>query len=110
MSVCNQAEQDLGWLSERRTGDNDAHICKDIPDELVSIRISLSCREAGVLVTQLFIAAYIRHLSRRKIFWLTGALLSAASLICTVLITSLTEGILDGLHSRHLANISGYHS
>lgn len=37
-------------------------------------------REAGVLVPQLVVAAYIRRLARRKVVWLLGALLSMLSL------------------------------
>jgi MFS family permease len=138
MSARTPVEQGLGWLYEQATGDEDARVCKDIPDEacveqprnffgylfanflnkisdeLVSARITLPwlfnllgipvvfagflvpIREAGVLVPQLFVAAYVRHLPRRKIVWLTGALLSAVSLICMALVTSLTEGILAG--------------
>ena len=37
-------------------------------------------REAGVLLPQLLVAAAVRHLPVRKIVWMLGALLSAASL------------------------------
>ena len=39
-------------------------------------------REAGVLLPQLAVAAYIRRLPKRKGVWLLGALLSAVVLVC----------------------------
>ena len=113
----------LGWVYEQITGDEDARVCKDIPDascrhlprnffaylfanllskladELSSARLILPwllgalgapaaftgflvpIREAGVLLPQLFIAAYIRRLSIRKGVWLLGAGLSAGALL-----------------------------
>ena len=113
----------LGWMYEQITGDEDARVCKDIPDtscqhlprnffaylfanllskladELSSARLILPwllgvlgapatftgflvpIREAGVLVPQLFIAAYIRRLAIRKGVWLLGAGLSAGALL-----------------------------
>jgi len=38
-------------------------------------------REAGVLIPQLFVAAYIRRLAKRKVVWLLGALLSLLALL-----------------------------
>jgi MFS family permease len=131
-------EQGLGWLYEQATGDEDARVCKDIPDEacedqprnffaylfanflnkisdeLVSARVTLPwlfsllgipatftgflvpIREAGVLLPQLFVAAYVRHLARRNIVWLAGALLSATSLFLMALIAWQTQGVLAG--------------
>jgi len=33
MSSRTPVEQGLGWLYEQATGDEDARVCKDIPDE-----------------------------------------------------------------------------
>lgn len=49
-------------------------------------------REAGVLVPQLFVAAYIRRLARRKVVWLLGAFLSLSALLGMAAAT----GTLDG--------------
>ncbi|MGD8784649.1 MAG: MFS transporter [Thioalkalispiraceae bacterium] len=131
-------EQGLGWLYDQATGDEDARVCKDIPDEacveqprnffaylfanllnkisdeLVSARVTLPwlfnllgipatftgflvpIREAGVLLPQLFVAAYVRNLEKRKIVWLIGALLSALSLFLMAAVTWQTDGLLAG--------------
>lgn len=112
----------LSRIYEQLNDDEDARVCKDIPDgacrhqprnffaylvantfskiadELSSARLILPwligaagassgfagflvpIREAGVLVPQLVVAAYIRRLARRKVVWLLGALLSMLSL------------------------------
>jgi MFS family permease len=114
----------LGKIYDQITGDEDARVCKDIPDaacrhlprnffaylianflgkvadELASARLVLPwllgalgapavfvgflvpIREAGVLLPQLLIAAYIRRLPIRKGVWLLGASLSALALAC----------------------------
>ena len=124
----------LGWMYEQITGDEDARVCKDIPDsscahlprnffaylfanllskladELSSARLILPwllgvlgapvaftgflvpIREAGVLVPQLFIAAYIRRLPIRKVVWLLGAGLSALSLFVMALSIPVLHG------------------
>ncbi|GGX40502.1 MFS transporter [Saccharospirillum salsuginis] len=113
----------LGWLYDRAVGEEDARVCKDIPesacrhlprnffgylvantlskvaDELSSARLILPwlmgalgapaamvgflvpIREAGVLVPQLMVAAWVRGMSRRKGVWLLGAALSALALL-----------------------------
>lgn len=113
----------LGWLYDRAVGEEDARVCKDIPDsacrhlprnffgylvantlskvadELSSARLILPwlmgalgapaamvgflvpIREAGVLVPQLMVAAWVRRLPRRKGVWLLGAALSAVALL-----------------------------
>ena len=110
----------LGVFYEQITGDEDARVCKDIPesacrhlprnffaylvsnflskvaDELASARLVLPwllgaagapaafvgflvpIREAGALLPQLLVAAYIRRLPKRKGVWIVGALLSAS--------------------------------
>ena len=112
----------LEELYNRITGDEDARVCKDIPeaacndqprnffaylaanllgkvaDEIASAKLVIPwmfgalgvpafftgllvpIREAGVLLPQLLVAAAVRHLPVRKIVWMLGALLSAASL------------------------------
>lgn len=117
----------LGFLYDQITGDEDARVCKDIPDsscrhlplnfftylvanflskiadELTSARLVLPwllgavgapavfvgflvpIREAGVLLPQLAVAAYIRRLPQRKGVWLLGAMLSAVALVCMAL-------------------------
>lgn len=112
----------LGLVYDYITGDEDARVCKDIPDaacrhlprnffaylfanflskvadELSSARLVLPwllgalgapaafvgflvpVREAGVLLPQLAVAAYIRRLPKRKGVWLLGAFLSAVAL------------------------------
>lgn len=118
----------LGWLYDQITGDEDARVCKDIPDsecthqprnffayltanlfgkigdELASARLTLPwllsalgapaaftgflvpIREAGVLVPQLVVAAYIRRMPLRKYVWLLGAGLSAVSLLLMAIV------------------------
>ena len=105
------------------TGEEDARVCKDIPDsacndqphnffaylganflgkvadEIASAKLILPwlfgalgvpaafvgflvpIRESGVLLPQLAVAAFIRHLAIRKWVWVSGAGLSAAALI-----------------------------
>ncbi|MBN8759189.1 MAG: MFS transporter [Thiobacillus sp.] len=112
----------LGWLYDQVTGDEDARVCKDIPDaacrhqprnffaylvanllgkigdELASARLILPwllgalgapaafagflvpVREAGVLLPQLLVAAYVRNKPHRKGVWLLGAVLTAFAL------------------------------
>jgi hypothetical protein len=112
----------LGTLYDFVTGDEDARVCKDIPDaacrhlprnffaylvsnwltkvadELASARLVLPwllgslgvpaaftgflvpIREAGVLLPQMVVAAYIRRLPRRRGVWLLGAALSGLTL------------------------------
>ena len=131
-------EQGLGWLYDQVTGEEDARVCKEIPDEacedqprnffaylaanvlnkisdeLVSARLTLPwlfsvlgvpavfvgflvpIREAGVLLPQLLVAAYVRAMPKRKIVWLIGALLSALMLFLMALITWQTSGVLAG--------------
>ncbi len=131
-------EQGLGWLYDQVTGDEDARVCKEIPDEacaeqprnffaylfanllnkisdeLVSARLTLPwlfsvlgvpatfvgflvpIREAGVLLPQLIVAAYVRALSKRKIVWLLGAFLSAVMLFLMGLAAWQTDGVIAG--------------
>jgi MFS family permease len=138
MSSRTPVEKGLGWLYDQATGDEDARVCKDIPDEacedqprnffaylfanflnkisdeLVSARVTLPwlfnllgipatfsgflvpIREAGVLLPQLFVAAYVRHLARRNIVWLLGASLSATSLFLMALVAWQMQGVLAG--------------
>ena len=138
MSSRSSIEHGLGWLYDQINGEEDARVCKDIPDdacneqpinffaylsanllnkisdELVSARLTLPwlfstlgvpatfvgflvpIREAGVLLPQLLVAAYVRALQRRKIVWLAGALLSALMLFFMALAASQTRGVLAG--------------
>ena len=131
-------EQGLGWLYDQVTGEEDARVCKEIPDEacedqprnffaylaanvlnkisdeLVSARLTLPwlfsvlgvpavfvgflvpIREAGVLLPQLLVAAYVRAMPKRKIVWLIGALLSALMLFLMAVIAWQTSGVLAG--------------
>ncbi len=131
-------EQGLGWLYDQVTGEEDARVCREIPDEacedqprnffayllanvlnkisdeLVSARLTLPwlfsvlgvpavfvgflvpIREAGVLLQQLLVAAYVRAMRKRKIVWLIGALLSALMLFLMALIAWQTSGVLAG--------------
>ena len=131
-------EQGLGWLYDQVTGEEDARVCKEIPDEacadqprnffaylsanvlnkisdeLVSARLTIPwlfsvlgvpavfvgflvpIREAGVLLPQLLVAAYVRAIPKRKVVWLFGALLSAAMLFLMALFSWLTSGVLAG--------------
>lgn len=128
----------LGLVYDYITGDEDARVCKDIPDaacrhlprnffaylfanflskvadELSSARLVLPwllgalgapaafvgflvpVREAGVLLPQLAVAAYIRRLPKRKGVWLLGAFLSAVALACMALITAALAGVAAG--------------
>lgn len=138
MSSRTSIEQGLGWLYDQVTGEEDARVCKEIPDEacaeqprnffaylfanilnkisdeLVSARLTLPwlfnmlgvpagfvgflvpIREAGVLLPQLLVAAYVRSMRKRKIVWLIGALLSAAMLFLMGLIAWQTTGVIAG--------------
>lgn len=138
MSSRSPIEHGLGWLYDQVNGEEDARVCKEIPDEacadqprnffayllanvlnkisdeLVSARLTLPwlfsilgvpaafvgflvpIREAGVLVPQLLVAAYVRAMSKRKIVWLIGALLSALMLFLMAFIAWQTEGMLAG--------------
>ncbi|MGD8569085.1 MAG: MFS transporter [Gammaproteobacteria bacterium] len=138
MSSRTQIEHGLNWLHDLVTGDEDARVCKEIPDdacadqrrnffaylvanllnkisdELVSARLTLPwlfsvlgvpatfagflvpIREAGVLLPQLMVAAYVRAMPRRKIVWLLGALLSAVMLLLMAFIAWQTDGMLAG--------------
>ena len=131
-------EKGLGWLYDQVTGEEDARVCKEIPDEacadqprnffaylsanvlnkisdeLVSARLTLPwlfsvlgvpavfvgflvpIREAGVLIPQLLVAAYVRAMPKRKVVWLLGALLSAAMLFLMALFSWQTSGMLAG--------------
>jgi MFS family permease len=128
----------LGILYDQITGDEDARVCKDIPDaacrhlprnyfaylvanflgkvadELASARLVLPwllgavgapavfigflvpVREAGVLLPQLAVAAYIRRLPKRKGVWLLGALLSAVALVSMALSAKTLDGVAAG--------------
>ncbi len=128
----------LGWIYDQISGDEDARVCKDIPDsacrhlprnyfaylianflskvadELASARLILPwllgavgapaafvgflvpIREAGVLLPQLVVAAYIRRLPTRKGVWILGALLSAVALACMSIVTGSLQGVAAG--------------
>jgi MFS family permease len=91
-----------------------ANLLNKISDELVSARLTLPwlfsilgvpaafvgflvpIREAGVLLPQLLVAAYVRALSKRKIVWLLGALLSAVMLFLMALTAWQTDGVIAG--------------
>ena len=138
MSSRSSIEHGLGWLYDQINGEEDARVCKDIPDqacdeqptnffaylsanvlnkisdELASARLTLPwlfstlgvpatfvgflvpIREAGVLLPQLLVAAYVRALQRRKIVWLAGALLSALMLFLMAWTASQSSGVLAG--------------
>lgn len=138
MSSRKPLEKGLGWLYDQVTGEEDARVCKEIPDEacadqprnffaylvanvlnkisdeLVSARLTLPwlfsmlgvpavfvgflvpIREAGVLLPQLLVAAYVRAMPRRKSVWLLGALLSALMLLAMALIAWQLDGVLAG--------------
>lgn len=138
MSSRKLIEHGLSWFYDQVTGDEDARVCKDIPeqacedqprnffaylcanflnkisDELVSARLTLPwlfsvlgvpasfigflvpIREAGVLLPQLIVAAYIRAMSQRKVVWLLGALLSTMMLFLMAFISWNTSGVLAG--------------
>jgi MFS family permease len=138
MSSRTPIEQGLNWLYDQVTGEEDARVCKEIPDEacadqprnffayltanvlnkisdeLVSARLTLPwlfsvlgvpaafvgflvpIREAGVLLPQLLVAAYVRAMPKRKIVWLLGALLSAVMLMLMALTAWQTSGVVAG--------------
>lgn len=125
----------LGRLYDQILGDEDARVCKDIPDqacrhqprnffaylvanlltkiadELSSARLVLPwllgslgapaaftgflvpVREAGVLLPQLLVAAYVRRLPRRKAVWLVGGALSLLTLLLMALGTATLDGV-----------------
>lgn len=124
----------LGAIYQKVNEDEDARVCKDIPDsacrhqprnyfaylganalskiadELSSARLILPwllgaagassgfagflvpIREAGVLLPQLLVAAWIRRLARRKYVWLLGAFLSLLALVGMALAGARLEG------------------
>jgi MFS family permease len=128
----------LGTLYDYVTGDEDARVCKDIPehacddlphnffaylganligkisDELGSAKLVLPwtlsalgapaaiagflvpVRESGVLLPQLIVAAYIRHLAVRKWVWVLGAVSSAAAMAVMALAALTLDGVLAG--------------
>jgi hypothetical protein len=128
----------LGRIYEQILGDEDARVCKDIPDsacrhqprnffayllanlltkiadELSSARLVLPwllgslgapaaftgflvpVREAGVLLPQLLVAAYVRRMALRKGVWLLGGALSLASLLLMALGTATLDGAAAG--------------
>lgn len=138
MSSRTSIERGLNWVYDQITGDEDARVCKDIPDEacsdqprnafaylvanllnkisdeLVSARLTLPwlfsilgvptsfagfivpIREAGVLLPQLFVAAYVRAMSQRKIVWYIGAVLSSVMLLLMALVTWQSGGVVAG--------------
>jgi MFS family permease len=138
MSSRSALEHGLGWLYDQINGEEDARVCKDIPDkacveqpvnffayllanvlnkisdELSSARLTLPwlfsalgvpaafvgflvpIREAGVLLPQLLVAAYVRALPKRKVVWLAGALLSALMLLLMALVAWQSRGVLAG--------------
>ena len=138
MSSRSAIEHGLGWFYDQINGEEDARVCKDIPDEacveqpinffaylsanvlnkvsdeLASARLILPwlfstlgvpaafvgflvpIREAGVLLPQLLVAAYVRALERRKVVWLAGALLSASMLFVMALVAWQSSGALAG--------------
>jgi hypothetical protein len=128
----------LEELYNRITGDEDARVCKDIPDsacaeqprnffaylganllgkiadEIASAKLIIPwlfgmlgvpatftgflvpIREAGVLLPQLLVAAVVRRLPVRKGVWISGALLSAVSLLLMAWTTLSLAGIAAG--------------
>jgi hypothetical protein len=64
------------------------------PAALVGLLVPI--REAGVLVPQLAVAAYIRRMPVRKGVWLLGALLSAAALGLMALVAAALDGAAAG--------------
>jgi len=64
------------------------------PAALVGLLVPI--REAGVLVPQLAVAAYIRRMPMRKGVWLLGALLSAAALAAMALVAGTLTGAAAG--------------
>ena len=91
-----------------------ANVLNKISDELASARLTLPwlfsalgvpaafvgflvpIREAGVLLPQLLVAAYVRALPKRKVVWLAGALLSALMLLLMALVAWQSSGVLAG--------------
>ncbi|MDX1518491.1 MAG: MFS transporter, partial [Gammaproteobacteria bacterium] len=53
-------------------------------------------REAGVLLPQLLVAAYVRAMRQRKIVWYAGAVLSALALFFMALVAWQSDGVLAG--------------
>ncbi|MGB5831857.1 MAG: MFS transporter [Thiohalocapsa sp.] len=64
------------------------------PAALVGMLVPI--REAGVLVPQLAVAAYIRRLPLRKVVWIWGSLLSAAALAVMALAAATLSGAVAG--------------
>jgi hypothetical protein len=64
------------------------------PAALVGLLVPI--REAGVLVPQLAVAAYIRRLPLRKYVWILGSLLSAAALAIMALAAATLSGAAAG--------------
>ncbi|MFN3581638.1 MAG: MFS transporter [Pseudomonas sp.] len=131
-------QPDLDKLYASLMDEEDARVCKDIPDSacngvpknffyqvaattLTSLGDTLTnpkttlawllgvvgaplalvawlvpIRESGSMLPQLFIAAYIRQLSRRKGVWIIGSLLQALALLGMGAVAWLTEGALAG--------------
>lgn len=91
-----------------------ANVLTKIADELSSARLVLPwllgslgapavfvsmlvpVREAGVLLPQMLVAAYIRRLARRKYMWMLGAALSAAMLLLIALVAPMVSGATAG--------------
>lgn len=128
----------LGEIYDRVIGDEDARVCKDIPesacrhqpvnffaylasnvatkvaDELASARLILPwllgvlgapavftgflvpIREAGVLLPQLLVAAWIRRLPVRRGVWITGTALCAAAMLILALTVEHLSGAVAG--------------
>lgn len=129
----------LGWVYEQVVGEEDARVCKDIPesacqhqprnfiayliantlskiaDELSSARLILPwlmsalgvplllvgflvpIREAGVLIPQLLVAAYVRARAYRKPVWLLGAAVSSLALLLIASAALVSEGVVAGI-------------
>ena len=129
----------LGWAYEQAVGEEDARVCKDIPetacrhqprnffaylvantfskiaDELSSARLMLPwlmsalgvplvlvgflvpIREAGVLIPQLLVAAYVRGRAYRKPVWLVGAAVSSMALLAIAAAALLSDGLVAGI-------------
>lgn len=128
----------LGQIYDLITGDEDARVCKDIPetacrhqprnffaylvsnvftkvaDELTSARLILPwllgmlgapaaftgflvpIREAGVLLPQLLVAAYIRRLPLRRGAWFLGTALCAAAVLVMLFPVTRLSGVAAG--------------
>jgi len=131
-------ESTLGKLYDLATGDEDARVCKDIPeascheqprnyfaylvsnvftkiaDELCSARLVfpwligalgapavfagflVPIREAGVLLPQLIVAAFIRKMPVRKWVWVSGGLLSAIAIGFVLVAVDSMKGVAAG--------------